>query len=68
MYFDTKIVSRASGKVLTVPGPTSDNVPICQGADHGGPNQQWSIVPAPAPKGPLTAAGASQRPLGYGIY
>ncbi len=58
-----KIVSRTTGKALDVPGSTSDNVPICQGADLGVPNQQWSIVPVPAPKGPLTAAGAGQRPL-----
>ena len=44
MYFDTKIVSVSSGKVLTVPGPTTLNIPLELDNDTGAPNQVWRWV------------------------
>ena len=41
MYFDTKIVSVSSGKVLTVPGSTTQNIPLVLDNDSGAPNQVW---------------------------
>lgn len=44
MYFDTKIVSVSSGKVLTVPGSTTQNIPLVLDNDTGAPNQVWRWV------------------------
>ena len=44
MYFDTKIVSVSSGKVLTVPGSTTQNIPLVLDNDSGAPNQVWRWV------------------------
>ncbi|MBV8554669.1 MAG: RICIN domain-containing protein [Planctomycetaceae bacterium] len=44
MYHDTKIVSVSSGKVVTVPGPTTLNIPLELDNDTGAPNQVWRWV------------------------
>jgi Ricin-type beta-trefoil lectin domain-like len=44
MDFDTKIVSVSSGKVLTVPGSTTQNIPLVLDNDTGAPNQVWRWV------------------------
>ena len=44
MAFDTKIVSVSNGKVLTVPGSTTQNIPLVLDNDTGAPNQVWRWV------------------------